>query len=74
MLSDTEVCIQHGSVTCREEGDAGIGPMLPHLVRQHPWDGPEVQVGRDPTGLNGHQVTTNTYTGEEHRQTEWVSE
>lgn len=49
--------------------------MLPHLAGQHPWDAPGVQVGRDPTGLDGHQVTTNSYTGEgktEDRLTEKV--
>lgn len=50
-----------GCVTCREEGDAGIGPVLPHLVRQNSWDAPEVKVGGDPTGLDGHQVTTHSY-------------
>lgn len=42
--------------------------MLLHLEGQHPWDGPEVQVGGDPAGLDGHQVTTHSCTCEDRTQ------
>lgn len=49
--------------TWGEKGDAGVGPVLPHLIWQNPGHTPEVQVSGDAAGLDGHQVAPHTCKG-----------
>lgn len=49
------------SLSWGEEGSKGAGPVLPHLIGQDSRHAPEVKVGWDPTGLDGHQVSSDTW-------------
>ena len=49
------------SLSWGEEGSKGAGPVLSHLIGQDSRHAPEVKVGWDPTGLDGHQVSSDTW-------------